>query len=90
METPDTVTISVERLRELEQAENELIIATEKMKKANHSDIKRLRAYDKSHPEKPRERYNRFISTHREAYNARRRELYKLKKDAKTDSAPVG
>lgn len=52
----DTVTISVERLKELEAAAAALPILKEKLKKANHSDPERAKAYNKAHPEKAAER----------------------------------
>lgn len=78
----DTVTITVERLKELEAAAAELPILKEKFKKANHSDPARLIAYNKAHPEKALERVKKHIDKDRDAYNARRRELRKLKKEA--------
>ena len=78
----DTVTITVERLKELEAAAAELPILKEKFKKANHSDIARLNAYNKANPEKVLERTKRYKDKDRDAYNARRRELRKLKKEA--------
>lgn len=78
----DTVTISVERLKELEAAAAALPILKEKLKKANHSDPKRINAYNKAHPEKVLEKVLRYQNKDRDAYNARRRELRRLKKEA--------
>jgi len=77
----ETVTISAARLQELEAAAAAVPILKEKLKKANHSDPARLKAYDKAHPEKAAERSKRCKDKNREAYNARRRELYRLKKE---------
>jgi mevalonate kinase len=83
----ETVTITVERLKELEAAAAELPILKERFKKANHSDITRLNAYNKAHPEKVLERTKRYKDKDRDAYNARRRELRRLKKEAEAAAA---
>ena len=85
----ETVTISVERLKELEAAAAALPILKEKLKKANHCDIEKLNNYNKAHPEKAAERSKRSKERNREAYLARRRELYRLKKEAAAATAPV-
>jgi hypothetical protein len=77
----DLVTISVERLKELEAAAAAIPVLKEKLKKANHCDIDKINAYNKAHPEKAAERSKRCKEKNREAYNARRRELYRLKKE---------
>jgi hypothetical protein len=71
----DTVTITVERLKELEKYEA-------RIKAKNAKDTIRLMEYDKAHPEKVLERTKRYKDKDRDAYNARRRELRKLKKEA--------
>ena len=85
-----TVTISADRLRELELAESQLEIAEsqlpiikEKLKKANHcqNNPERVHAYDKAHPEKVAERQKRYMEKNRDAHNAKRREKYRLKKE---------
>ena len=78
----DLVTISAERLKELEAAAAAIPILKEKLKKANHCDIDKINAYNKAHPEKVLERVKRYQEKNRDAYNARRRELRKLKKEA--------
>jgi hypothetical protein len=81
----ETVTITKERLQELEAAEAAaatIPILKEKLKKANHSDIEKLKKYDKAHPEKAAERSKRCKERNHEAYLARRRELYHQKKAA--------
>jgi hypothetical protein len=91
----DLVTISAERLKELEAAAAAIPILKEKLKKANHCDIDKINAYNKAHPEKAAERSKRCKEKNREAYNARRRELYRLKKEggstapADASSTPV-
>jgi len=76
----DTVTITVERLKELEKYEA-------RIKAKNAKDTIRLMEYDKAHPEKVLERTKRYKDKDRDAYNARRRELRKLKKEAAAEAA---
>lgn len=71
----ETVTITLERLHELEKYEA-------RIKAKNAKDTIRLAEYDKAHPEKVLERTKRYKDKDRDAYNARRRELRKLKKEA--------
>jgi len=85
----ETVTISVARLQELEAAAAAVSTLKERLKKANHCDIDKLKAYDKAHPEKAAERSKRYKERNREAYNARRRELRRLKKEAATPGSVV-
>ena len=66
-----SVLISAARLKE--EAEIRL---TNKNKRA----IERLQKYNKEHPEKVAERVKRHVDKNRASYNARRRELYRLKK----------
>ena len=83
----ETVTISVERLKELEAAAAALPILKEKLKKANHSDPERAKAYNKAHPEKAAARVKKHIDKDRDAYNARRRERRRLAKEAAAAAA---
>lgn len=69
-----SVLISAERLKELEEAEMRL---TNKNKRS----VERLQKYNKEHPEKVAERVKRYVDKNRASYNARRRELYRLKKE---------
>lgn len=78
----ETVTISVARLQELEAAAAAAATLKERLKKANHCDPERLKAYNKAHPEKGLERVKKYQNKDRDAYNARRRELRRLKKEA--------
>ena len=75
----DMVTITLERLKELEKYEA-------KVKAKNAKDTIRLMEYDKAHPEKVLERAKKYQDKNREAYNARRRELRKLKKEAAAEA----
>jgi hypothetical protein len=85
------VTITAERLKELEAAAAAVPILKEKLKKANHSDPDRINAYNKAHPEKVLERVKRHIEKDRDAYNARRRERRRLAKEAAAAAAaPAG
>jgi hypothetical protein len=71
----ETVTITVERLKELEKYEA-------KIKAKNAKDTIRLAEYHKTHPEKTLARVNRHIEKDRDAYNAKRRERRRLAKEA--------
>ena len=74
-ESPAMVTIPAARLAELEALESKVTaIKTER--------IEYLRTKDKENPEKVRERVKRYKDKDREAYNALRREKYRLKKAA--------
>lgn len=85
---PATTTITVERLQELEAAEAAASILKEKLKKRNHSDLARINAYNKAHPEKVLARVKRHIEKDRDAYNARRRERRRLAKEAAAAAKP--
>ena len=68
----EMVTISAERLAKLE--------ALEAKKKAREAiTLQSARAFDKAHPDRPVARAKASKDRNREAYNARRRELYRLK-----------
>lgn len=70
----------MDRLRELE----------EKLKKRMFSNPERINAYNKAHPEKHRAAVQRWKDAHREEYNARRRELRRLKKEAAASGLTAG
>jgi len=91
VEQTETVTISIDRLKELEAAAEKLPILKEKLKKRNQrsNNIERLNAYYETHPNNSTERSKRSREKNREAYNARRRELYRLKRGAIVATAPV-
>lgn len=71
----ETVTITKERLAELEKYEA-------RIKAKNAKDAKRVIEYQKEHPEKNLERVNKHIDKDRDAYNAKRREKRRLAKEA--------
>jgi hypothetical protein len=79
----ETVTITLERLHELEKYET-------RIKAKNAKDTIRLAEYDKAHPEKVLERTKRYKDKDRDAYNARRRELRRLKKEAEAAAKTPG
>lgn len=81
-DTPETVVITAERLKQLEEAEMRLSSVEEKLKKRNHQSIDRLNAYNKAHPEKAAERVKRYKDKDRAEYNAKRREQYHQRKIA--------
>lgn len=72
------------RIAELEATVAEL---TARLAKRNHYNLESLRAYDKAHPERASERSKRSKERNREAYNARRRELRRLKKSGEPDAS---
>jgi hypothetical protein len=72
------VTIPAARLAELE----ELAAFALKVKARNATELSRVKTHDKSHPEKVAARVKRHKDKDRAAYNARRRELYRLKREA--------
>ena len=67
------------------EAENAALKA--RLAKRTHHNIASLREYDIAHPEKRVERARRYKEKNRDAYNARRRELRRLKKEAATGVA---
>ena len=76
----DTVTITVERLKELEKYEA-------KAKAKNAKDALRVVEFQKAHPEINSERVKRHIEKDRDAYNAKRREKRRLAKEAAAAAA---
>lgn len=76
----DTVTITKERLQELEALEA-------KVKEKNIQTRQKLQQYTDT-PEKKLERMNRYINKDREAYNAKRREKRRLAKEAAAAATP--
>jgi len=73
MADEQTVLISAARLAELEALEA-------KATARNEQKLAALKKYNKEHPEKAAARAKRFKELNRDVYNARRRELYRLKK----------
>lgn len=72
-----TVTIPVSRLAELEA----LAAIGQKHKEKNEADFKRLAERHKADPQQFKEVVKQWKARNRESYNARRRELYRLKKE---------
>ena len=64
------------RIAELEAEVAEL---KARLEKRMNNNLERLREYRKANPEKVTEATKRWKETNRDAYNARRRELYRLK-----------
>lgn len=61
----------------------------ERLAKRGHHDIDKLNAYNAAHPEKAAARSKKYKEAHREEYNARRRELYRLKRAAQQETTAV-
>lgn len=77
------VLVSLERLHALEALEAGVPAMLEKAKEeANKERFSALRAKDAADPEAHRKRTKDWKATNKEAYNAKRREQYKLKKMA--------
>jgi hypothetical protein len=51
-----------------------------RLAKRNHNSLERLQAYNAAHPDAAAARVKRYQERNREAYNARRRELRRLKR----------
>lgn len=83
----EMVMISAARLAELESLIEINAEMKKKLLKFNHSSIERLRKYREEHPDNKRDRSQRYREKDREAYNARRRELRRLKKEAAAAAA---
>lgn len=83
----EMVLISAARLAELEA---EIVSLKERVAKRAHYNISNLREYDAAHPEKKREATKKYKAEHRTEINARRRELYRLKKTAAAASGSSG
>ena len=81
--TTEMVTISAARLAELEV---EVATLKGRVKKLNHNTLDRLNKYYSENPaeaaDRAAERSKKCKAANRDAYNARRRELYRLKKEA--------
>lgn len=89
-EPTEMVTIPAARLAELEA---QVAALSEKLTKRNHSNMARLKAYIEANPEKAAAAQaagaKRYKERNRDAYNARRRELRRLKREAAA-AAPGG
>lgn len=84
----DLVTIPAARLAAME---TEIATLKERVKKLNHNTIDRLNKYYTENPAeaaaRAAERSKKYKDAHRETYNARRRELRRLKKEAAAAAA---
>jgi hypothetical protein len=89
MSETEMVTISAARLAELEAAAAAVETLKAKLHKRNHCDSERLKAYKEAKPylfaASSIESSKRYKEKNRDAYNARRRELYRLKKGCAVD-----
>ena len=85
------VSVPLERLRALEALEASLpdVIAKAKAD-ANAERFATLRARDAADPEAHKRRTNESRAKHSEELNARRREAYKAKKEAKSAGIATG
>jgi Na+/phosphate symporter len=78
----EMVTIPAARLAELEALESQIT-------KKKTERIEHLRAVDKEKADRVLERTKRYRNKDRDAYNARRRALYKQKKEAAAATTQV-
>ena len=69
------ITISVQELEELKRK-------AETYDRRNKKTLEALRKYDEANPKAAQERAKKYKDKDREAYNERRRELYRMKKEA--------
>ena len=87
----EMVTISAARLAELEA---EVTTLKGRVKKLNHNTLDRLNKYYSENPAeaaaRAAERSKKYKAAHRDTYNARRRELRRLKKEAAAAAATLG
>lgn len=72
------ITISVQELEELKRKAT----IADKCNTQKKKELDRLHNRDKEHPERVNERMRKYLDKNRDAYNARRRELRRLKKEA--------
>lgn len=85
MDTEELVTIPISRLRRLEELEAEMAL----LKTAAEHDadrLKILRERDKANPSAVTKRTLKHYESHKDEINAKRREAYRLKKEAETKS----
>lgn len=87
----EMVTIPASRLLKME---TELATLKGRIKKFNHNTIDRLNKYYAENPTeaaaRAAERSKKYKAAHRDTYNARRRELRRLKKEAAGGDPPGG
>lgn len=87
-----TVSISIERLRELQELERKLPdLIDEAIKAYKKSNLDKLHARDKENPSAVNERVKRYAQKHREEINRKLREKRRLEKQKKLEEscAPV-
>ena len=77
-----TVTISLDQLREFKAAVAAVPILKAKLAKRTPNNLAKVREFDAAHPEKAAERQRRYNSAHREELNAKRREKRRLAREA--------
>lgn len=80
--TEEMILVPKAELDRLKALEEKYTVMKPKYDKFMHNNSERVSAYNKAHPEKHRAAVQRWKETHREEYNARRRELRRLKKEA--------
>jgi hypothetical protein len=80
--TEEMITIPKAELDRLKTLEDKYTVIKPKYDKLVHNNVERVNAYNKAHPEKVLARAHKYINKDRDAYNARRRERYRLKKEA--------
>lgn len=85
--TEEMITIPKAEMDRLRALEEKYTIIKPKYDKLMHNHAERVNAYNKAHPEKVLARVNKYINKDRDAYNARRRELRRLKKEAAAAAA---
>lgn len=82
------VLVPLERLRALEALEAEM--QSKKTAEEHDADrFKMLRERDKANPSSVTKRTMKYYETHKDEVNAKRREAYKLKKEAEKIKTPV-
>jgi hypothetical protein len=96
MAEPELVTISIERLKELQALEEKLpTLIEEAVKEYKKTNLEKLHARDKANPSAVNARVKRYAEKHREEINRRLREKRQLEKQKKLElgrgslSAPV-
>ncbi len=86
----DTVEISVERLRQLEQLEASIPQLVEAaIKQYKQEKLRTLHEKDKQNPTAANMRARRYAEKHRDEINARRREKRRAAKEATEPAAPA-
>ena len=90
MSSPSTVSISIERLHELQELERKLpYLIDEAVKAYKKSNLDKLHARDKENPAAVNERVKRYAQKHRDEINKKLREKRKLAKQKKLEESSV-